>query len=80
MRMLIVRRIRVKTGQLKKVMVAVDGSKNSLYAGILAVNLAKKTGSQLIVVSVIPTPPYAISGSRYFATERKKRKDGLAEL
>jgi nucleotide-binding universal stress UspA family protein len=36
----------MKTDQLKKVMVAVDGSKNSLRAGKLAVNLAKKTGSR----------------------------------
>ena len=70
----------MKTGQLKKVMVAVDGSKNSFRAGKLAVNLAKKVGSRLIVVSVIPTPPYAISGSRYFTTERKKTERWIGQI
>lgn len=50
--------INVKPNQIKKIMVAVDGSKNSLRAGKLAVNIAKKSGSQLIVVSVIVRPSY----------------------
>jgi len=70
----------MKIGQLMKVMVAVDGSRNSLRAGKLAVNLAKKTGSRLIVVSVITTPPYAISGSHYFATERKKTERWIGQI
>jgi len=61
-------------------MVAVDGSKDSLRAGKLAVHLAKRTGSQLIVVSVIATPPYAISGSRYFAVERRKTERWIGQV
>jgi len=70
----------MKTSQLKNVMVAVDGSTNSLRAGKLAVNLAKKTGSRLIVVSVIATPPYAIAGSRYFMTERKRTERWVGQI
>ena len=53
-------------------MVATDGSRNSFRAGKLAIKLAKKTGSQLIIVSVIATPPYMIAGPRYFSTARRK--------
>ncbi len=62
----------VKTSQIKKIVVATDGSKNSFRAGKLAVKIAKKTGSLLIVVSVIADPPYMIFGPRYFSTARRK--------
>jgi nucleotide-binding universal stress UspA family protein len=62
----------VKISQIKKIVVATDGSKNSLRAGKLAVEIAKKTGSQLIVVSVVADPPYMIAGPRYFSTARRK--------
>jgi len=61
----------MKSNQIKKIMVAVDGSKNSLRAGKLAVNIAKKSGSQLIVVSVIVRPSYMRTGPQYFAAARK---------
>ena len=62
----------MKISQIKKIVVATDGSKNSLRAGKLAVEIAKKTGSQLIVVSVVADPPYMIAGPRYFSTARRK--------
>jgi len=62
----------VKTSQIKKIVVATDGSKNAFRAGKLAIKIAKKTGSQLIVVSVIADPPYMIFGPRYFSTARRK--------
>jgi nucleotide-binding universal stress UspA family protein len=61
----------VKGNQIKKIMVAVDGSKNSLRAGKLAVNIAKKTGSQLIVVSVLVRPSYMGTGPPYFSAARR---------
>lgn len=62
----------MKTLQIKKIMVATDGSKNSFRAGKLAIKLAKKTASELIIVSVISTPPYMIAGPRYFSAARRK--------
>ncbi len=62
----------MKTNQIKLIVIATDGSKNSFRAGKLAVKIAKKTGSQLIVVSVIADPPYMIAGPRYFSTARRK--------
>ncbi|MGA3110198.1 MAG: universal stress protein [Candidatus Bathyarchaeia archaeon] len=64
--------INVRANQIKKIMVAVDGSKNSLRAGKLAVNLAKKPGSQLIVVSVIVRPSYMRTGPQYFSAARRE--------
>jgi len=62
----------MRTPEIKKIVVATDGSKNSFRAGKLAITLAKKTGSHLIVVSVITDPPYMIAGPRYFSEARKK--------
>ena len=74
----------VSSKQIKKILVATDGSKNSLRAGKFAINLAKKTGSELIVVSVIVDPPYMIAGPRYFAAARirwhKKWNDKILSL
>ena len=63
--------INVKANQIKKIMVAVDGSKNSLRAGKLAANIAKNSGSQLIVVSVVVRPSYMRTGPQYFAAARR---------
>jgi len=61
----------VKVNQIRKVMVAVDGSKNSLRAGKLAVNLAKNSGSLLIIVSVVVRPSYMRTGPPYFSAARR---------
>ena len=42
-----------------RIMVAVDGSENSKRAAQWAVDLAKREGSSLFVVSVVPTPTYS---------------------
>jgi nucleotide-binding universal stress UspA family protein len=62
----------MRTGEIRKIVVATDGSKNALRAGKFAITLAKKTGSQLIVVSVINDPAYMIAGPRYFSGARRK--------
>jgi nucleotide-binding universal stress UspA family protein len=46
----------------KGVLVAVDGSPNSVRAADMAIDLAKKSGAHLYVLSVIPTPVYAATG------------------
>jgi nucleotide-binding universal stress UspA family protein len=43
----------------KGILVAVDGSPNSLRAADAAIDLAKKSDAHLYVLSVIPTPVYA---------------------
>ncbi len=74
----------MKANQIQKIMVAVDGSKNSLRAGKLAINIAKKSGSQLIVVSVIVRPSYMVNGPQYFPAARrmwhKKWDDNVLNL
>lgn len=44
-----------------RILVAVDGSDNSKRAAQWAVDLARKEGSSLFVVSVVPTPTYSSS-------------------
>ena len=46
----------------KGILVAVDGSPNSSRAADMAIDMAKKTGAHLFVLSVIPTPVYASTG------------------
>ena len=62
----------MKANEIEKVMVAIDGSKNSLRAGKLAVNIAKNSGSQLIIMSVIVRPSYMVSQPQYFSAARRK--------
>lgn len=45
----------------QRILVAIDGSENSKRAAQWAVDLAKKEGSSLFVVSVVPTPSYSSS-------------------
>jgi nucleotide-binding universal stress UspA family protein len=52
----------------KRVLVAVDGSENSMRAAKLAVDMAKKYGAELIVLHVIPTIHYALSVTAPSAT------------
>lgn len=74
----------MKTNEIKKILVAVDGSKNSLRAGKLAINIAKESGSQLIVVSVVVRPSYMRTGPQYFTVARrmwhKKWNDQVLDL
>ena len=44
------------------ILVAVDGSPNSMRAAEMAVDLAKKNGAHLYVLSVISTPVFAATG------------------
>lgn len=46
----------------ERVLVAIDGSENSFRAASWAVDLAKREGSSLFVLSVIPAPHYSLSG------------------
>ncbi|MDA4136722.1 MAG: universal stress protein [Thaumarchaeota archaeon] len=45
----------------ERILVAIDGSENSLRAAEWAVDLAKKDGASLFVISVIPAPVYSSS-------------------
>jgi len=47
-----------KTGPIKNILVAVDGSKISQKAAVYAVELAKKLGTAVTLVSVIDNTPY----------------------
>lgn len=71
----------------KGIMVAVDGSPNSLRAAEAAIDLAKKSDANLYVLSVIPTPVYAATGaqgavgagtaSMEFVDRAKKEAEGI---
>ena len=85
----------METQEFKRLLVAVDGSDDATRAARVAISLAKKFGSELIICHVIPTPIYsspevgtsnlanALSG--YFDVARKDAKNmvdqvlGLAE-
>jgi nucleotide-binding universal stress UspA family protein len=43
---------------LQRILVAIDGSENSRRAAGAAIDLAKKNGANLFILSVIPTPVY----------------------
>ena len=45
----------------KRILVAVDGSQSSLRAAKVGVRLAKRNEAELIVVSVVPRPTYALT-------------------
>jgi len=49
----------VETKQLKRILVAVDGSENATRAARAAIALAKKFNAELIVCHVIPTPAFS---------------------
>ncbi len=72
--------------KFKRIMVAVDGSEDSLKAAEVAVKLARAFGSDLIVCHAIPTPVYSFEGSgaasatlldEYFSSAQKEAKDLL---
>lgn len=48
----------------ERILVAVDGSQNSMRAAQWAIDLAKKEGSSLFVLNVIPTPMFTSSSSQ----------------
>jgi nucleotide-binding universal stress UspA family protein len=51
-------------GTFRGILVAVDGSPNSIRAADAAIDLAKKNDANLYVLSVIPTPVYATTGAQ----------------
>lgn len=55
---------------IKKILVAVDGSDPSLDASTVAIDLAKSTSAELIVLFIISPPPY--SEYEYAITGRSK--------
>ena len=50
------------------ILVAVDGSPNSMRAAEMAVDLAKRNGAHLYVLSVISTPVFAAAGIKETAS------------
>lgn len=48
----------------KGILVAVDGSQNSMRAAEMAIDLAKREDANLYVLSVITTPVYAATGAQ----------------
>lgn len=49
------------SGKFKRILVAVDGSKNSARAAKVAITLAKKFNSQLIICNAIQVPFYSFA-------------------
>jgi nucleotide-binding universal stress UspA family protein len=49
------------TPGFKRILVAIDGSENSMRAARIAVDMAQKYGAELVSLHVIPTIRYAIS-------------------
>ncbi|MGD0688437.1 MAG: universal stress protein [Candidatus Bathyarchaeia archaeon] len=79
--------------ELRRLLVAVDGSDNAARAAKVAVALAKKFGAELIVCHVIPTPTYSLAQADvlgaggllldYFESAHKDAKklvDGVVKL
>lgn len=58
-------RIQDNLASFERILVAVDGSENSLRAADWAVDLAKREGSSLFVLNVIPAPIYSTSASSH---------------
>lgn len=64
--------------KINKILYATDLSKNSSYAFLYAVDLAKKHGAKLVVLHAIePIPPYA---EAYGAMTDEFKKKQLAEI
>ncbi|MDG6925716.1 MAG: universal stress protein [Nitrososphaerota archaeon] len=55
-----------------RILVAVDGSQNSMRAAQWAIDLAKKDGSSLFVLNVIPVPVYAATNQAGTTTPAMK--------
>jgi nucleotide-binding universal stress UspA family protein len=73
----------------KRILVAVDGSKNAARAARAAIRLAKNFDSEMIACHAIPTPGYSFSSagaasvtllSDYFSSARKGAKALLDEI
>jgi len=56
----------------ERILVAIDGSENSIRAAEWAIGLAKKEGASLFAVNVIPTPVYAAPSASASATPAMK--------
>jgi len=56
----------------ERILVAIDGSENSLRAARWAVDLAKREGASLFIVNVIPVPVYSSSNQIGTATPALK--------
>lgn len=79
------------TPEFSRILVAVDGSENAAKAARVAITMAKKFGSELLVCHVIPTPAYSFSQAgtanvtaqvlrEYFSAARKEAKALLNEI
>ena len=74
-------------GEIKRILVAVDGSEDATKAAEIAIVLAKKFGSEIVVCHAIPTPPYAFRRtvsaalvSEYFSSARKEAKQFVNDM
>jgi len=80
----------LETREVKRVLVAVDGSDDSLRAAGVAISIAKRFGAELIVCHVIPTPVYSSTQvgtsnlanvlNVYFEAARKDAKNMVDEV
>ncbi len=66
--------------QIKKILYATDLSKNSSYAFLFAVDLAKKHNAKLVVLHAIePIPPYAEAYGALSEDFKKKQLNEMVE-
>lgn len=66
--------------QIKKILYATDLSKNSSYAFLHAIDLAKKYGAKIVILHAIePIPPYAEVYGASIDAFRKKQDEGVIE-
>jgi nucleotide-binding universal stress UspA family protein len=57
----VVKTLQTPGQSFKRILVAVDGSENSMRANQMAVEISQKYGAELVALHVIPTVHYAVS-------------------
>jgi nucleotide-binding universal stress UspA family protein len=66
--------------QIKKILYATDLSKNSSYAFLYAIDMAKKHDARIVVLNAIePVPPYAEVYGPSLEPFKKKQIEGVVE-
>lgn len=66
--------------EIKKILYATDLSKNSSYAFLYAIDMAKKYGAKIIILHAIePIPEFALSYVAMVGESREKQHEALIE-
>jgi nucleotide-binding universal stress UspA family protein len=69
-----------KTSVFKKILVPIDGSENSIRAANVGIKIAKYTGAELVILSVVAVPSSVIGSENILSNLEKKAEASIDEV